>query len=125
MSIGILSCARRATARPLVNSRAAASLPAWLSRTWPRKVIHKGDGQQLLKAVVAGEVPVAYLPHQGLALVEQFARVGVIAADCRQVAQNGQDGCVENHPPLFRWSAGTAAGSARRPSAPGPDLRWR
>ena len=39
--------------------------------------------------------------YQGLALVKEFARVGMIAAGFRQMAKNGQDGRVEDHPELF------------------------
>jgi hypothetical protein len=50
------------------------------------EVIHVGNGQQLLKAVVPGEVLVAALLHQGLAFVEEFARAGEVAAGRREVA---------------------------------------
>ena len=47
--------------------------------------------------VVSGEVAVADLPQQGLALAEQAGGVGVIAAPGREVAQDAQDGRGQDH----------------------------
>jgi hypothetical protein len=60
-------------------------------------VIHQGEGHLLLKPVVPAEVVVAQLPQQGLALVKEVAGAGVIAAACREVAQNDQDQRVHRH----------------------------
>jgi hypothetical protein len=60
-------------------------------------VIHHRDRHLLLKPVIPGEVVVAQFPQQGLALVKESAGAGVIAAECREVAQNGQDQRVPRH----------------------------
>ena len=109
------SCARRATVRPSVNSRAAVSLSSLAEPDLTEEVIHQSDGQQVLKAVVSGEVVVAYLPQQGLALAEQVGGAGGNrGAGSREVSQDAQDSRGQDHPRLDRLPGGTTAGSARK-----------
>jgi hypothetical protein len=56
--------------------------------------LQEGGGRQPLIPVVPGEVVVAQLPQQGLALSEELAGGGVVAAECRQMTQDGQDARV-------------------------------
>src|ERR1700722_14814680 len=65
------------------------------------EIIEEGDANKLLEALVPGEIVVPELLHQGPALVEAFAGAGVIAADCRDVAQHVQNDRVEYHPELL------------------------
>ncbi len=60
-------------------------------------VIHESDRYQLLKPVVPRNVVVAQLPQHGLALVKESAGGGVVAAESREVTQNGQDQRVHCH----------------------------
>src|SRR6185437_14442234 len=97
MSREMGSCARRATVRPPVNSRAAPLLSPWLSWTWPRKLSTRATVSRYW-AVVPGEVVVTYLPQLGLALAEQVGGAGVIAAQGREVSQHAQDRRGQDHP---------------------------
>ena len=58
----------------------------------PEDVVHHADEQQVLIARVSGQVVVVQSCQQGLALAEQFAGAGVVAASRGELAQDALDG---------------------------------